>query len=132
MGKKKSYSKSKLEKFRKNIESKLKVISNEMSDLKQNLHSGNEDYNSSSQDSVYSVHMAEAGTDSYEREKGFQLMNRESDYYKSLTKALERIDDGSFGMCNICNDLMPEDRMIGVPNATKCIKCKEDDTLGLI
>ena len=50
MVKKKSYSKSKLEKFRKNIESKLKVISNEMSDLKQNLHSGNEDYNSSSQE----------------------------------------------------------------------------------
>ena len=45
--------------------------------------------------------MAEAGTDSYEREKGFQLMNRESDYYKSLTKALERIDDGSFGVCTV-------------------------------
>ena len=131
MVKKKSYSKSKLEKFRKNIESKLKVISNEMSDLKQNLHSGNKDYNSSSHDSVYSVHMAEAGTDSYEREKGFQLMNRESDYYKSLTKALERIDDGSFGVCTVCGELIPEERMMEVPNTTKRVECKEKEKLNL-
>ena len=131
MVKKKSYSKSKLEKFRKNIESKLKVISNEMSDLKQNLHSGSEDYNSSSQESVYSVHMAEAGTDSYEREKGFQLMNRESNYYKFLTNALDRIADGSFGVCVICDNLIPEERMMEVPNATKCVRCKEDQKLKL-
>ena len=64
--------------------------------------------------------MAEAGTDSYEREKGFQLMNRESDYYKSLTKALERIDDGSFGVCTVCGELIPEERMMEVPNNQMC------------
>ena len=49
------------------------------------------------------------------------------DIQKNLEIALERIDDGSFGMCNICNDLIPEERMIEVPNATKCVKCKEKD-----
>jgi RNA polymerase-binding transcription factor DksA len=34
-------------------------------------------------------------------------------------------------MCNICEDLIPEERMIEVPNATKCVKCKEKDKLGL-
>ena len=105
MGKKTSYSKAKLEKFRKNIESKLQTISNEMSELKENLDSGNKNNVASSQESVYSVHMAEAGTDSYEREKGFQLMNRESNYYKFLTNALDRIADGSFGVCVICDNL---------------------------
>ena len=84
-----------------------------------------------SQESVYSVHMAEAGTDSYEREKGFQLMNRESDYYKFLNKALERISDGSFGVCKVCNSLIPEERMTEVPNATKCVGCKENEKLNL-
>ena len=51
-------------------------------------------------------------------------MNRESDYYKSLTKALERIDDGSFGVCTVCGELIPEERMIG-PNTTKRVECKE-------
>ena len=131
MGKKTSYSKAKLEEFRKNIESKLQTISNEMSDLRENLDSGNKNNIASPQESVYSVHMAEAGTDSYEREKGFQLMNRESNYYKFLTNALNRIADGSFGVCIVCDNLIPEERMMEVPNATKCVKCKENQKLQL-
>ena len=130
MAKQKSYSKSKLEMFKKNIESKLQKISDDMNDLRDNLDTGINN-SSGSQESVYSVHMAEAGTDSYEREKGFQLMNRESDYYKFLNKALERISDGSFGVCKVCNSLIPEERMIEVPNATKCVRCKENEKLKL-
>ena len=127
---KKSYSKSKLEKFKKNIESKLQKISDDMNDLKDNMDTATNN-STGSQESVYSVHMAEAGTDSYEREKGFQLMNRESDYYKFLNKALERIKDGSFGVCKVCNSLIPEERMMEVPNATKCVRCKENEKLRL-
>ena len=130
MAKKKSYSKSKLEMFKKNIESKLQKISEDMNDLKDNMETKSSS-SAGSQESVYSVHMAEAGTDSYEREKGFQLMNRESDYYKFLNKALERIKDGSFGVCKVCNSLIPEERMMEVPNATKCVRCKENEKLRL-
>ena len=130
MAKKKSYSKSKLEMFKKNIESKLQKISEDMNDLKDNMETKSSNP-TGSQESVYSVHMAEAGTDSYEREKGFQLMNRESDYYKFLNKALERIKDGSFGICKVCNSLIPEERMMEVPNATKCVRCKENEKLRL-
>jgi len=130
MAKIKSYSKSKLLKFKKNIESKLQKISDDMSQLKDNMEAGASSP-SGSQESVYSVHMADAGTDSYEREKGFQLMNRESDYYKSLTKALERIEDGSFGVCTVCGELIPEERMMEVPNTTKRVECKEKEKLNL-
>ena len=130
MAKQVSYSKPKLEKFKKNIESKLQKISEDMNDLKDNMDAGTNN-STGSQESVYSVHMAEAGTDSYEREKGFQLMNRESDYYKFLNKALERIKDGSFGVCKVCNSLIPEERMMEVPNATKCVRCKENEKLRL-
>ena len=130
MAKQKSYSKSKLEMFKKNIESKLQKISDDMNDLKDNMDAGINN-STGSQESVYSVHMAEAGTDSYEREKGFQLMNRESDYYKFLNKALERISDGSFGVCKVCNSLIPEERMMEVPDATKCVRCKENEKLKL-
>ena len=130
MAKQVSYSKLKLEKFKKNIESKLQKISDDMNDLKDNMDTGTNNA-TGSQESVYSVHMADAGTDSYEREKGFQLMNRESDYYKFLNKALERIKDGSFGVCKVCNSLIPEERMMEVPNATKCVRCKENEKLRL-
>jgi RNA polymerase-binding transcription factor DksA len=125
----KKYSKSKLEKFKKSIETKLNEVAHELDDIKDNLETNTRGTASLSQDSVYSVHMADAGTDSYEREKGFHFMNRETDYYKFLIKALERIKDGSFGVCNICEELIPEERMMEVPNATKCVQCKESEKL---
>ena len=127
----KKYSKSKLEKFKKSIETKLNEVAHELVDIKDNLETNTRGTASLSQDSVYSVHMADAGTDSYEREKGFHFMNRETDYYKFLIKALERIKDGSFGVCNICEELIPEERMMEVPNATKCVRCKESEKLNI-
>ena len=125
----KKYSKSKLAKFKKSIESKLNDVIHELDDIRDNLDTNTRGTASLSQDSVYSVHMADAGTDSYEREKGFHFMNRETDYYKFLIKALERINDGSFGVCNICEELIAEERMMEVPNATKCVQCKESEKL---
>ena len=75
--------------------------------------------------------MADAGTDSFEREKGFHFMNRETDYHKLLMKALERIKDETFGICKICKELIVEERMLEVPNATKCVKCKENEKLNI-
>ena len=127
----KTYSKSKLAFFKKNIESKLNNVANELDDIKENLDSNTRGTASLSQDSVYSVHMADAGTDSFEREKGFHFMNRETDYHKFLVYALERIEDGSFGVCKICEELIPEERMLEVPNATKCVNCKENEKLNI-
>ena len=127
----KKYSKLKLAKFKKSIETKLNEVAHELVDIKDNLETNTRGTASLSQDSVYSVHMADAGTDSYEREKGFHFMNRETDYYKFLIKALERIKDGSFGVCNICEELIPEERMMEVPNATKCVQCKESEKLNI-
>ncbi|MDA9656818.1 TraR/DksA C4-type zinc finger protein [Candidatus Marinimicrobia bacterium] len=127
----KKYSKSKLASFKKSIEGKLNNVANELDDIKDNLDTNTRGTASLSQDAVYSVHMADAGTDSFEREKGFHFMNRETDYHKLLMKALERIKDETFGICKICKELIVEERMLEVPNATKCVKCKENEKLNI-
>ena len=127
----KKYSKAKLVSFKKQIKAKLENLANELDDSRGNLESSTGGSSSLAQESVYSVHMADAGTDSYEREKGYHFINRETDYHKFLTKALERIEDGSFGVCTICGELIPEERMIEVPNATKCVGCKEREKLNI-
>ena len=127
----KKYTKSKLKVFKESIEKRMEEIATDMDDLHDGILDNSNNGGNLSQESVFSVHMADAGTDSFEQEKNYNLMSRESDYYKNLEIALERIDDGTFGMCNICDDLIPEERMIEVPNATKCVKCKEKDKLGL-
>ena len=127
----KKYSKSKLAYFKKSIEEKLNNVADELDDIKDNLDANTRGTASLSQDSVYSVHMADAGTDSFEREKGFHFMNRETDYHKLLIRALERVEDGTFGICKICKELIVEERMLEVPNATKCVKCKEGEKLNI-
>ena len=128
---KKKYSKAQLNKFQKSIEKKLKSVAGDFDNIKDRLDNPNKGNASLAQDSVYSVHMADAGTDSYEREKGFHFMNRESEYYKLLMYALDRIKDGTFGICKICSELIPQERMMEVPNATKCVACKEKEKLNL-
>ena len=126
----KKYSKKKLAFFKKHIESKLKNLTDDLDDSRDSLESSTGS-DSLAQESVYSVHMADAGTDSYEREKGYHFINRKTDYIKALTTALERIEDGTFGVCVITGELIPEERMLEVPNATKSVEAKEQEKLNL-
>ena len=127
----KKYSKKKLAFFKKHIKAKLRKLTDDLDDSRGNLESNIGGSAGLSQESVYSVHMADAGTDSYEREKGYHFINRKTDYAKALTKALERIEDGTFGVCTITGELIPEERMLEVPNATKSVDAKEKEKLNL-
>ena len=126
----KKYSKKKLAFFKKHIEAKLKNLTDDLDDSRDSLESSTGS-DSLAQESVYSVHMADAGTDSYEREKGYHFINRKTDYIKALTTALGRIEDGTFGVCSITGELIPEERMLEVPNATKSVDAKEQEKLNL-
>jgi len=128
----KKYSKAKLAQFRISIEKRMEEIAEDMGDIHDGILDNGNNSEGLSQDSVFSVHMADAGTDTFEQEKNYKLMGRESDYYKNLEIALDRIDDGTFGICKICAELIPEERMLEVPNATKCVGCKEKEKLGLV
>ena len=83
------------------------------------------------------------GTEAHEVEKSFLLMSRESDYVTNLQKALHRIDSGTYGICQVYQDdaekcecpdspLIPEERLLEVPNATKGVFCKEKKKLNLL
>ena len=127
----KKYSKAKLKKFRETILKRMEEISHEMDEIKVGILDKGNPKAGLSQDSVFSVHMADAGSDSFEKEKSFMFMSRESDYYNNLSLALERIDQEDFGVCKICDGLIPEERLLEVLNATKCVDCKTKDKLNL-
>ena len=128
---KNKYSKKDLNRFRKTIQEKIDELTGNIDEIRDDLNNNSKGNASLSQDSVYSVHMADAGTDSYEREKGFHLMNRENDYIQLLHLAINRIDSGDFGICKVCGCKIPEERMMEVPNATKCVNCKENEKLNI-
>jgi DnaK suppressor protein len=128
----KKYSKEKLKRFQISIEKRMEKVAEDMGDIHEGILDNGNNSEGSSQEAVFSTHMADAGTDSFEQEKNYILMGRESDYYKNLEIALDRIDDGIFGICKICAELIPEERLLEVPNATKCVGCKEKEKLGLV
>ncbi|MDP6684873.1 MAG: TraR/DksA C4-type zinc finger protein [Candidatus Marinimicrobia bacterium] len=127
---KKQYSKAKLNSFKKQILARLDDVNHEVDDMKKGVVN-QKPTKSMSPDSIYSVHMADAGSDSHQLEKNFLFIARENNYIKNLENALERIDSGHFGVCVLCGELIPEERMIEVPNATKCVDCKTKDKLNI-
>lgn len=56
----------------------------------------------------------------------FRLRGREKVFLDKITKALERIEDGSFGVCEECGEEISPKRLEARPETTLCIKCKED------
>ena len=79
---------------------------------------------SSDDRSAYSLHMADRGTDAMEREKTMLFAQREGAYIDYVDEALERVADGTYGSCRVCNGEIGRARLEAVPTATQCIDCK--------
>jgi len=56
----------------------------------------------------------------------FRLRGREKVFLDKIQKALEKIDGGSFGVCDDCGERISIKRLEARPETTLCIRCKED------
>ena len=79
--------------------------------------------------SSYSTHMADQGTDSFEREKSFQLASKSGRFLHHIDEALRRIKDKTYGKCQECGKEISPARLEAVPHARFCIACKEKEEL---
>jgi len=72
----------------------------------------------------YSNHMADIGTDAMDQEHAFLRASKGVDYLVSLDEALKRIEDGSYGICELCESRIPNKRLEAFLAARLCIQCK--------
>jgi DnaK suppressor protein len=56
----------------------------------------------------------------------FRLRGREKSLLSKLDLALKKIEDGTFGVCEICDEPIGKKRLEARPETSLCIKCKED------
>jgi len=56
----------------------------------------------------------------------FRLRGREKSLLAKLDLALKKIDEGTFGICEICEEQIGKKRLEARPETSLCIKCKED------
>lgn len=63
---------------------------------------------------------------SHESDRNFilRIRDREHKLIKKIREALDRIEDGSFGQCEICDEEISPERLKARPVTTRCIKCK--------
>jgi len=114
------------EKYRKILlEEKEKILGQINSLSEDTLASSQRD--SSGDLSGYSMHMADVGTDNFQRELALGLVSNEQQVLYRIEEALKRIEEGTYGKCETCGKIIKEDRLKALPFATMCISCKEKE-----
>lgn len=130
----KGYSPAELEEFKEIIVKRRDEIIEQLQLLKEQMMDPNTgEY--VNENSPYSLHMAEQGTDAQEREKLFLWAQRESKFLRYLEDALQRIELGTYGICVDCMDepkhlcptcpLIPKERLRAVPHTQHCVQVKQ-------
>ncbi|HCT80772.1 MAG TPA: conjugal transfer protein TraR [Micromonosporaceae bacterium] len=68
---------------------------------------------------------ADTGTKTFEREQEITLANAILERMSQVERALERLDEGSYGWCERCGNPIPVERLAAFPSATLCVSCKQ-------
>src|SRR5438552_19060463 len=70
---------------------------------------------------------ADAGTATFERERDLSLVNNLRDLMERIDKALAKIEDDTYGLCDRCGKPIEKLRLKALPYANLCIKDKQAD-----
>jgi RNA polymerase-binding transcription factor DksA len=65
---------------------------------------------------------ADAGTATFEREKDLSIENNVRDLLQKIERALRRMDEGTYGVCDICGKPIEKARVKALPYVDLCIK----------
>lgn len=72
-----------------------------------------------SDNSSYSQHMADAGTDTFDRDFALSILSNEQDALFEIDEAIQRMIQGTYGTCEVTGKLIPKERLMAVP-FTRC------------
>jgi DnaK suppressor protein len=78
------------------------------------------------------THLAELGTENYEQDFALRRVENEQELLDEIAAALQRIDDGTYGLCQSCLEagrspakaVVPKARLKVIPYARNCVECE--------
>jgi RNA polymerase-binding transcription factor DksA len=111
-----AYNPKKLPPFYKKQHQRLIELRSVLSDLmegmaKETLRSRPE----GSDASVGGMHMGDAGSDAYDRDFALSMLTKEQDALYEINEALDRMDRGVYGLCELSGKKIPEERLEALP-----------------
>jgi len=63
----------------------------------------------------YSLHMADSGTDNFDRDFALSLLSSDQDAIYEIEEALKRIEKGTYGTCELTSKVIPKARLEAIP-----------------
>src|ERR1700733_3905048 len=117
--------KSDIAKFKKRLEELRRSLT-------QSLRGTAEEVKTPDEATGYSQHQADQGTDDFDRTISLEVTTREFSILKQIDRALQKIEEGTYGYCDITGDETPLARLEAVPYATMTVKAQEQLEKGLI
>jgi RNA polymerase-binding transcription factor DksA len=79
-----------------------------------------------SEASAFGMHQADAGSDAYDKDFALSLLSQEQDALYEVEEALKRIDNGTYGVCEISGKNIPHLRLEALPFARFTVECQAD------
>ena len=67
---------------------------------------------------------ADAGAKTFEREQEMSLATNRLNLIAQMERAMNRLEEGAYGVCESCGKLIPKARLQAFPQATLCVQCK--------
>jgi DnaK suppressor protein len=77
-----------------------------------------------SEASAFGMHQADAGSDAYDRDFALSLLSQEQDALYEIEQALLRIENGTYGMCEMTNKPIAHARLEAIPFARYTVECQ--------
>jgi DnaK suppressor protein len=71
---------------------------------------------------------ADSAQSTAERGKVLALVDRLRDQLASVERAMHKIEDGTYGMCDRCGEPINKERLEALPYSTLCVSCKQKET----
>ncbi len=72
--------------------------------------------------SSYDQHQADLGTETFEREKDLSILEQVEAELADVEHALRRLDEGTYGTCEVCGKPIPEERLEAMPATRFCLE----------
>lgn len=91
-----------------------------------------EDVKTTDQTKGYSQHQADEGTDDFNRTVTLEVTSKEFDILRQIERALDKIEDGTYGICDITGEEIPMARLEAIPYAAMTVKAQEKFEKGLL
>ena len=117
---------------KKQTEKFKKILEDMREHLMRSLRGITENVKTVDETAGYSQHQADEGTDDFDKTISLEVSSKESKVMKQINRALEKIEEGTYGKCDVTGKAIPLPRLEAIPYATMTVEAQDQLEKGLL